>query len=143
MKISCDIREMDKIAYELQKKLFAQITEDIVPSVTSTHLYMLIFIREHGECMVTDIANYLGVTLGAVTSIVDKLCDFGLVIRERSETDRRLVIIKLSEEGKELLEKIDMKRRQIFDFCFKDIDQTEITIFNSIMERIIEKLLNA
>lgn len=142
MKISCDISEMDKIVYELHKKLFAQITEGIDLPVTSTHLYMLIFIREQGECMVTDIAHYLGVTLGAVTSIVDRLYDFGLVIRNRSETDRRLVIIKLSEEGQELLRKIDMKRKQIFDFCFKDIDQKEIIILSSIMERIIGKLLS-
>lgn len=143
MKISCDIKELDKIAYELHKKLFAKITEGIEIPITSTQIYMLYYIRTKGECMVTDIANYLGVTLGAVTSLVDRLRDFGLVNRFRSEVDRRLVIIKLSEAGEELLGKIDIRRKEIFDYYLKDMDGEEIIYLNGVMEKIIMKILNS
>lgn len=143
MKITCDISKIDEISYELHKKIFAQITDGIGIPLTVTQLYMMIYIRRQGECMVTDIANYLGVTLGAVTSIVDRLYDFGLVTRDRSETDRRLVIIKLSEGGRELLKKVDIKRKQIFDNCFKDIGQEEIEYLSSIVEKIVARLLDS
>ncbi len=143
MKISCDMKELDKIAYELHKKLFAKITEGIEIPITSTQIYMLYYIRTKGECMVTDIANYLGVTLGAVTSLVDRLRDFGLVNRFRSEVDRRLVIIKLSEAGEELLGKIDIRRKEIFDYYLKDMDGEEIIYLNGVMEKIIMKILNS
>lgn len=143
MKISYDMKELDKIAYELHKKLFAKITEGIEIPITSTQIYMLYYIRTKGECMVTDIANYLGVTLGAVTSLVDRLRDFGLVNRFRSEADRRLVIIKLSEAGEELLEKIDIRRKEIFDYYLKDMDGEEIIYLNGMMEKIIMKILNS
>ncbi|NLM43005.1 MAG: MarR family transcriptional regulator [Clostridiales bacterium] len=143
MEKNCDMRELDKISYELHKKLFAQITEGIDIPVTNTQIYMLFYIRAHGECMVSEIANYLGVTLGAVTSLVDRLHDFGLVNRVRSEIDRRLVIIKLSEKGEELLRKIDIKRKEIFDYYTKDIDKKEIIYLSSIMEKIVMKILNS
>ena len=143
MKISCDMNELDKIAYELHKKIFAQITEDIDLPVTSTQIYMLNHIRRQGECMVTDIANYLGVTLGAVTSLVDRLYDFGLVSRERSEVDRRLVIIKLSEKGEEILRKLDVGRKQVLNNFLKDMEPEEIIYLNKMMEKIIAKILNS
>ena len=143
MKISYDMKEPDKIAYELHKKLFAKITAGIEIPITSTQIYMLYYIRTKGECMVTDIANYLGVTLGAVTSLVDRLRDFGLVNRIRSEADRRLVIIKLSEAGEELLGKIDIRRKEIFDYYLKDMDGEEIIYLNGMMEKIIMKILNS
>ena len=142
MELSYDINQLDKIAYELQKKLFAHITEGIDLPVTSTHLYMLHHIRNQGECMATDIANYLGVTLGAVTGLVDRLHDFKLVSRDRSETDRRLVIIKLSEAGEELLIKIDNKRAQVLNSYLKDIDKEELSYLCNIMEKIVSKVLN-
>jgi len=143
MELSYDINQLDKIAYELQKKLFAQITEGIDLPVTNTHLYMLHHIKNQGECMVTDIANYLGVTMGAVTGLVDRLHDFKLVRRDRSETDRRLVIIRLSEAGEELLKKVDNKRRQVLNNYLKDIDQEELSYLCNIMEKIATKVLNS
>lgn len=68
----CDMKELDKVSYELFKKLFAKITDGIEIPIKSTQLYMLYFIRTKGECMVTDIAGYLEVTMGAVTSLVDR-----------------------------------------------------------------------
>jgi len=143
MKICFDMKELDKIAYELHKKLFAKIIEGIEIPLTSTHIYMLFYIRTQEQCMVSDIANYLGVTLGAVTSLVDRLYDFGLVNRERSEIDRRQVIIRLSEKGEELLRKIDMKRMEIFDYYTKDIDKEDLIYLNNIMDKIVTKILNS
>ncbi|SHJ19813.1 MarR family winged helix-turn-helix transcriptional regulator [Lutispora thermophila] len=143
MKICIDMKELDKVAYELHKKLFAKITEGIDIPVTSTQIYMLFYIRTQEQCMVSDIANYLGVTMGAVTSLVDRLFDFGLVNRYRSEIDRRQVIIKLSEKGGDLLKKIDMKRMELFDYYTKDVDKEDLNYLNDVMDKIIMKILNS
>jgi len=137
------MKELDKVAYELHKKLFAKITEGIDIPVTSTQIYMLFYIRTQEQCMVSDIANYLGVTMGAVTSLVDRLFDFGLVNRYRSEIDRRQVIIKLSEKGGDLLKKIDMKRMELFDYYTKDVDKEDLNYLNDVMDKIIMKILNS
>lgn len=143
MYICCDMKELDKISYEMHKKLFAKVTEGIDIPVTNTQIYMLFYIRAQGECVVTDIANYLGVTLGAVTNIVDKLNDFGWLNRSRSEMDRRLVIIRLSEKGEELLRKIDIRRKEILDEYLNDMSQEEIIYLSDMMGKIIMRILNS
>lgn len=137
----CDMKELDKISYELFKKLFAKITDGIEIPIKSTQLYMLYFIRTKGECMVTDIAGYLEVTMGAVTSLVDRLIEFDLVERSRSKTDRRQVIITLSKNGDNLLKKIDKNRESFIEHYFSDMDPLEIEYFSNMMKKIITKIL--
>lgn len=43
------------------------------------------------------------------TRLMDKLIDKGLIERERCSDDRRVVYVKISEEGLKLLKKIDEK----------------------------------
>jgi DNA-binding MarR family transcriptional regulator len=50
------------------------------------------------------LAKALGVTLGAATNLCDELVDRKLLERERSTTDRRVVIVRATPEGKDLLD---------------------------------------
>ena len=49
------------------------------------------------------IAQYLGSTLSASTSIVDRLVDKGLIVRGSEPGDRRVVVCKLSKAGQRTL----------------------------------------
>jgi DNA-binding MarR family transcriptional regulator len=48
----------------------------------------------------SDFANTFGVPLSTATHIVERLVKKGFAVRKRSETDRRLVYVELSEEGR-------------------------------------------
>ena len=53
------------------------------------------------------------------TRLADKLLDKGLIARERSETDRRVVFVRITQEGLDLLEQID---EQDFDTILNHFD---------------------
>jgi DNA-binding MarR family transcriptional regulator len=64
----------------------------------------VIFHLEHQPLMkMNDIADYLSITLGAATSLVDKLESQKWVERTRCTEDRRIVYVRLTEEGKRKL----------------------------------------
>lgn len=46
------------------------------------------------------IAKKLSVTMGTLTKSIDRLTRTGYVLRERSEADKRLVLLSLTEKGK-------------------------------------------
>ncbi|WP_248929225.1 MarR family winged helix-turn-helix transcriptional regulator [Paenibacillus hamazuiensis] len=80
----------------------------------------LIFQLEHKTQMkMNDIADHLGITLGAATSLIDKLEAQGWVTRVRSTTDRRIIYVELTEEGKRKLlsmrEQYAKQATQIFE----------------------------
>lgn len=56
-----------------------------------------------GPMSLGDLADKLLVTGGNVTYVMDRLEEQGLVYRERSPEDRRVVEARLTEEGRELI----------------------------------------
>ncbi|MEA4848635.1 MAG: MarR family transcriptional regulator [Clostridiaceae bacterium] len=138
-KDKCD--RMIKIAMEIDKKLTAIMLKGIEPPLSKSHIYLLAYIRARGECTVTGIANHLEITLSAVTSLVDKLCTAGLVTRLRSDEDRRVVYMNLTEEGKKVLEHIELNKNKLLKVVFSDFDAEEINNFFGTIEKITRNIL--
>ena len=51
------------------------------------------------------VAKQLSVTMGTLTKAIDRLTKNDYVLRERSETDKRLVLLSLKEKGKRAFER--------------------------------------
>ena len=57
-----------------------------------------------------DVAKAFGVTLPAVTHIVDRLEEKGLVVRGDHPADRRVYVLDLTRQGKTLVEELEAIR---------------------------------
>ena len=71
-------------------------------SITISELHTVERVAERREAgiTVTEIAQEMGVTLPSVTATVKKLEKKGLVTKERSQSDARQVVIRLTEAGR-------------------------------------------
>jgi DNA-binding MarR family transcriptional regulator len=134
---------MDKMVFEVHKKIFNRMMEGIELSLSQSHVFILKYIRINGSCTVTNLAHHLGITLSAVTSLVDKLCKMELVIRVRSEEDRRVVIIRLAEEGERVLLQINENRKKLFTRVLENLSEEEINTLFSTIDKITEDILEA
>lgn len=126
---------------DTHKKLSAIILQGIEPSLNQSHVFILIYIRCKGGCTVTEIANHLDITLSAVTSLVDKLCTTGLVVRIRSDKDRRVVFMKLTDRGEEVLDSIYKNKKKLFKIIVSNLTAEEIDNFFSTIEKMTENIL--
>ena len=70
------------------------------------------------------------------TRLTDKLIAKGLVERERCDNDRRVVYVRISEKGLELLERIDRKNRIEIQRMMQHLGDTEAMELNRILDRI-------
>ena len=61
-----------------------------------------------------------------VTAMLDLLEDEGLVVRRRSDTDRRCVLVALTPEGQALLERKRAEWSDQWDEMLADVDATDI-----------------
>ena len=62
----------------------------------------LIWLGRRERCLMTDFAQGVGVPLSTATHLANRLVEKGVMLRERSEQDRRVVSIGLSALGKKL-----------------------------------------
>lgn len=62
----------------------------------------LTWLGRRETCLMTDFAKGVGVPLSTATHLANRLVEKGVMLRERSEEDRRVVVVGLSELGREL-----------------------------------------
>ena len=73
----------------------------------------------------TAVAKVLAVTTGTLTISVNSLVKKGLVERVRSEEDRRVVLVSLSESGKQAYEYHQKFHKEMVDTVLQDLDDKE------------------
>lgn len=67
------------------------------------------------------------------TRLMDKLCDKDLIERERCESDRRVVYVKITDIGLELLMKIDEQRNSSF---LDKLSEEEAIELSNLLDKI-------
>ena len=67
------------------------------------------------------------------TRLMDKLCDKGLIERNRCENDRRVVYVKISNKGLELLKEIKIDE---YDGYMSSISEKEAKLLNELLDKI-------
>jgi DNA-binding MarR family transcriptional regulator len=101
---------------ELQRKVDRsrrQPTLDVWMSlpITIAQLKSLFFISNQGSSNLGNLAAALGVTPANVTGIVDRLLEQGLVSRKENVQDRRMLLLRTTNKGEELVANLRERRR--------------------------------
>ena len=110
------VRQMvPKIEYELACRLadsMERVFGKLIPlrqarnaselSVTPLEGRAMLWIARHNECLMSEFSRGVDVPLSTATRLVDRLAGKGLLIRKRSEEDRRVVRVALSELGRQI-----------------------------------------
>lgn len=75
-----------------------------------------------GEQPVQKVAEKILVTSGTITYVINKLEKKELVVRKKSEKDKRIFYINLTEEGEKLISEIFDDHKQFIDKLFNGLD---------------------
>jgi DNA-binding MarR family transcriptional regulator len=80
--------------------------------------------------MMRALAEYLSLAVNSVTTIVDGLEQKDLIRRQRSDEDRRIVRVELSELGREAFEASEAAKMQLFRSMLSPltVDEQEILL---------------
>ena len=91
-------------------RLLTQLQRDEVCNCcgsTNTECTILTELGRTGDVTVSELGRKLGVDKGWVSRAVDGLVDDGLLVKQASETDRRAVMVCLTETGLERCEALN------------------------------------
>jgi DNA-binding MarR family transcriptional regulator len=92
------VAHLDQLFFaNLQKK---HPTEELEGELPARQMRAIVILSNRGRCIMSDFANAIGVPVSTATHMIEKLVKKGLVVRVRSEKDRRVVHVELSEEGR-------------------------------------------
>lgn len=111
--------------------------------VTMQQFRILMELGKHPCRTAGDLSDIVGVQRGNMAGICKKMEQNGWIVRERKPQDERVVLISMTEEGKnlkkEIEDRIEKKLNTVLD---GEPDETVETIFNGMdaLSRLMEKL---
>lgn len=84
--------------------------------LTYAQSQVLFYVAEHPGCHMGDVAKAFGVTLPAVTHIIDRLEQKEFVVRGDHPTDRRMYLLEPTKQGRSLVQELHgMQTRGVED----------------------------
>ncbi|GAA3133816.1 MarR family transcriptional regulator [Planomonospora alba] len=105
-------------------------------NLTMRQLKVVMFLSAHGPASGQDIAHHLGVGLGTVTGLVDRLIGHGLATRREDPHDRRVRRVALTPAGHTLLERISNAGLDDFRRLLDRLDTQTLHDLCSVMNKI-------
>jgi MarR family transcriptional regulator, organic hydroperoxide resistance regulator len=97
---------------------------------------LLIELDERGALPAGELATAAQLTPATVTQMLDHLAAGGQVERVRSETDRRVVVSRLTEQGRGKIEAKRKRWQSRWEQVLSDVDAEELRVATRVLERL-------
>jgi MarR family 2-MHQ and catechol resistance regulon transcriptional repressor len=94
------------------------------------------FLGNEGPRMMRELAEHLAVAVNSMTSIADSLERKGLVRRQRSEEDRRVIRVELTDPGREMHQSLVEVNLRLFRSMLGVLTEDEQEIFMVLFRKI-------
>ncbi|MBL7156849.1 MAG: MarR family transcriptional regulator [Candidatus Omnitrophica bacterium] len=104
--------------------------------ITFPQMVILDILRAKKGCKMSDVSKALGVTKSAVTGLTDRLIRAGFIRRARTETDRRVVKIYLTQKGLVLSRRLNDYKLAMISGLFRNISQKEKSQYLNILRKL-------
>lgn len=129
--------KLNQIVPVIMKEFARRNTNELSKGkITLPQLLTLGFLNEKGDSRMTDLARFMKVSTAAMTGVVDRLVRDAYILRVFDPQDRRIIKVKLTHKGAELIRKINQQRRRMAINIFGRISDSERDDYLRILTRI-------
>lgn len=104
--------------------------------VTMPQLKILFLLYHEGQVKMGQLANALGVRLPTATGTIDRLVEQGLVVRDEDPADRRLVIVRLTDKGHQIIDRLHEAGRSGVAGLLQGLNVDELRVVAQAMDII-------
>ncbi len=94
--------------------------------ISMAQLHVMHLLEGHGELAMSRLADMLDVSLSAATGLVDRVEERGFVERIRVPADRRVVLVRITPAGRQMLEDVEILRTALIEKVLDQLDETQL-----------------
>jgi len=117
---------------EMLSSQLTQILSDKKIKFEPRGIYLLIILKEKEQASIKEIAAILGMTHPAIVQMVNSLNNIGMITQSKSVDDKRITLIKLTEKGKEELDRIKPTLTEIENVVESIINEIDVNLKYSL-----------
>jgi DNA-binding MarR family transcriptional regulator len=94
--------------------------------ISMAQLHVMNLLERHGEMPMSRLAEMIDVSDSNATGLIDRVEERGFVERIRVATDRRMVMVRLTATGRQILDDIEEGREQILGRVLDQLDPVQL-----------------
>jgi DNA-binding MarR family transcriptional regulator len=120
-------------------KEYIRFIEELIKqdeNLTLNQIEILFYLSQVDQMTVTELASRMKVNPAYTSRSIDRLFNYGLIEREYSETDRRLVLLSLTDSGRIENARLLKKKNELIFKSQADLKPEEIDILNAYLGRL-------
>ena len=126
--------------HQHMKRVFASLDPEPMPMLTPQQVHMIMTVREHGQMTIKQLTQALHVKAPAVSMMVERLVEQGILTREENPTDRREVLVRVSPKEESKIQEMERRHLQLTVDLFDKIGLEYARKWGEVCGRIQEVL---
>lgn len=107
---------------------------------SKSEIFTMFILDKEKELTMTELVEYINSPMSTATGIADRLVKSGCIRRERSETDRRVVVLTLAEKGTELVRKMKEMLQGYISAAIDGLSEEEKQLLVNMVFKIFSNL---
>lgn len=114
-----------------------EINDLFSDDVPANEFGVLNLLKDKEFLTASELATEMKVSSSHITGVTDRLIKKDMIARERSNTDRRIVYVKITEKGQAVAEKLSDIRRNYFKEKFAKLSDGDMAQMIDYLNRMV------
>lgn len=135
----------DRLIYQVfmaQQKLRIYLKSALLAEgvkVTPTQTGILFLLKRKNGMTMTELSQVLAADNSTMTGLVDRLEKSGFVVREASPTDRRALLVRITQEGIDEIDRAQPIIKRVNEEISSGFSEGEIAAFKKVLNSFFQK----
>jgi DNA-binding MarR family transcriptional regulator len=137
----CAAKVMDTVPL-LMRFIRADMRDNSAASLSIPQLRTLAFLKRNPGASLSELAEHLGVTCATASTTIERLVQRNFVLRADHPTERRRVVLNITDEGKQHFEQTQSETRTHISDLLQDLTKEEIKQIEqglTLLKNVFEK----
>lgn len=101
----------------------------------------ILYVLWQADCVpIVEISKKTGLAKNTLTQMLARMEEIDLIVRQKSETDRRSTVISLTEKARSLEAKYNKVSQQMNELFYSDLTQEDATLLDGLLTKVLQNL---
>jgi DNA-binding MarR family transcriptional regulator len=126
--------------HRLSGRIFTRMLKEYEIEINPAQGRILFVLWREDGIPIRELAKRTSLGKSTLTSMLDRLEQTGHIVRERSETDRRVILVRRTEKDRAAQAAYERVSAAMTEVYYRGLSGTEIERFERVLERILANL---
>jgi len=126
--------------HHLSGRIFGRMLKDHDVEINPAQGRILFVLWKEDGVPIRELARRTSLGKSTLTSMLDRLEESGYVVRERSQTDRRVILVRRTDKDRAMQATYERVSREMTDLYYRGFSESEIDRLERDLERLLDNL---